>query len=73
MRAKKMWWIALVGGVVVAVALWGLVVSKVEQPKYLVVENNHSFEIRDYPAMIVAEADVTGARDNRTPVRRGHR
>lgn len=63
MRAKKMWWIALVGVVVLAVVLWGLVVSKVEQPKYVVVESEQSIEIRDYPAMIVAEANVTGARD----------
>ena len=58
-----MWWIALVGVVVLAVVLWGLVVSKVEQPKYVVVESEQSIEIRDYPAMIVAEANVTGARD----------
>lgn len=58
-----MWWIALVGVVVLAVVSWALVVSKVEQPKYLVVENDRSIEIRDYPAMIIAEADVRGARD----------
>lgn len=58
-----MWWIALVGVVVLAVVLWGLVVSKVEQPKYVVVEREQGIEIRDYPAMIVAEANVTGARD----------
>ncbi len=58
-----MWWIALVGVVVLAGALWGPVVSNVEQPKYKVVESNQGIEIRDYSPMIVAEADVSGERD----------
>ncbi len=58
-----MWWIALVAVVVLASVLWGLVVSRVEQPKYAVVESDQSIEIRDYPAMIVAQVDVTGTRD----------
>ncbi|WP_219894831.1 SOUL family heme-binding protein [Aquisediminimonas profunda] len=37
--------------------------SRVEQPKYAVVESDQSIEIRDYPAMIVAQVDVTGTRD----------
>jgi DNA gyrase inhibitor GyrI len=38
-------------------------VSNVEQPKYKVLESNQGIEIRDYPAMIVAEADVSGERN----------
>jgi hypothetical protein len=58
-----MWWIALAGVTVLAGALWGPIVSNVEQPKYTVVESDHSKEIRDYAAMIVAETDVSGERD----------
>ena len=36
--------------------------SRVEQPKYDVVMQAGSIEIRDYAAMIVAEAEVTGER-----------
>lgn len=63
MRAKKMWWIALVAVVVLAAVLWSQVVSRVEQPKYAVVESDQNIEIRDYPAVIVAEAEVAGTRD----------
>jgi hypothetical protein len=58
-----MWWFALAGVVVLAGALWGPIVSNVEQPKYKVVDSDQSIEIRDYAAMIVAEADVSGERD----------
>ncbi len=63
MGKKGMWLIALAGAVVLGGALWGPVVSSVEQPKYKVVESDQSIEIRDYAAMIVAEADVSGERD----------
>lgn len=63
MRIRPLGWIALAGVVVLAAASWGPLVSNVEQPKYLVVQNDRSIEIRDYPAMIVAEANVRGARD----------
>jgi len=58
-----MWWFALAGVVVLAGALWGPIVSNVEQPKYKVVESDQSIEIRDYTPVIVAEADVSGERD----------
>jgi hypothetical protein len=63
MGKKSMLWIALAGVVVLAGALWGPIVSNVEQPKYKVVESDKSIEIRDYGAMIVAQADVSGERD----------
>jgi hypothetical protein len=58
-----MWWIALAGVVVLAGALWGPIVSNVEQPKYKVVESDQGIEIRDYAPVIVAEAAVSGERD----------
>jgi hypothetical protein len=63
MRKNAVWWIAFAGIVVLAAALWGSIVSNVEQPKYKVLESNQGIEIRDYPAMIVAEADVSGERN----------
>jgi hypothetical protein len=59
-----MWWV--IAGVAVAVAgavLWGPIVSRVEQPKYQVVEKHDNIEIRDYAPMIVAETEVSGERD----------
>ena len=68
-----MWAIAGLGVVVVllAAALWGPIVSKVEQPKYVVVEKNNEIEIRDYAPMIVAETEVSGERDK--AIREGFR
>jgi hypothetical protein len=60
MKYRTTGWIALPGVVILAAALWGPLMSNVEQPKYLIVESDRSIEIRDYPAMIVAEADVRG-------------
>lgn len=61
-----MWWI--VAGVVVLVAagaaLWGPIVSNVEQPKFTLVEADGAIEIRDYAPMIVAEAEASGDRDS---------
>src|SRR5690349_10037552 len=63
MRKKYMWWIIGIAGVtLLAAALWGPIVSNVEQPKYQVVESSGNIEIRDYAPMIVAEVDVTGGR-----------
>jgi DNA gyrase inhibitor GyrI len=59
-----MWWLfSAVGVVVLGAALWGPIVSNVEQPKYKVISTEQNVQIRDYPPMIVAEADVTGERD----------
>jgi hypothetical protein len=63
MRKKYMWWIIGIAGVtLLAAALWGPIVSNVEQPKYEIVETSGNIEIRDYAPMIVAEVDVTGGR-----------
>lgn len=58
-----MWWIILASVLVLTGALWGPIVSNVEQPKYKVIATDRNIEIRDYPPMIVAEADVAGERD----------
>jgi hypothetical protein len=72
MREKYMWWIIGIAGVtLLAAALWGPIVSNVEQPKYRVVESSGNIEIRDYPPMIVAEVDVPGER--RDAIRKGFR
>jgi hypothetical protein len=63
MRKKYMWWIIGIAGVtLLAAALWGPIVSNVEQPKYKVSERSGNIEIRDYAPMIVAEAEVKGER-----------
>ena len=58
-----MWLIGVAGVVVLGAVLWGALVGNVEQPEYTVVESDGSIQIRDYPAMIVAEAEVTGERE----------
>ncbi len=61
---KQMWW--MIVGMAVAVlagALWGPIVSNVEQSKYQVVEKHDNIEIRDYAPMVVAETEVSGERD----------
>ena len=57
--------------VLLGAALWGPIVSNVEQPKYRVVESSGNIEIRDYPPMIVAEAEVSG--DRRDAIGKGFR
>ena len=72
MRRKYMWWlIAVVAVVLLGAGLWGPLVSNVEQPKYQVVESSGDIEIRDYPPMIVAEAEVSG--DRRDAIGKGFR
>jgi hypothetical protein len=56
-------WIALAAGVVVvAGGVWSQM-SRVEEPKFTVIEKDGAFELRDYPPIIVAEATVSGARE----------
>jgi DNA gyrase inhibitor GyrI len=57
-----MWWV-IAGVIALGAALWGPIVSKVEQPKYQVLETHDNIEIRDYPPLIVAEAEVSGEQD----------
>jgi effector-binding domain-containing protein len=60
---RYMWWIlGIVGVALLAAALWGPMVSNVEQPQYKVAERSGNIEIRDYPPTIVAEAEVEGER-----------
>jgi len=67
-----MWWaIAVLAVVLLGAALWGPIVSNVEQPKYKVVESSGNIEIRDYAPMIVAEAEVSG--DRREAIGKGFR
>ena len=58
-----MWWIILAGVLVLGAALWGPIVSNVEQPKYKVFATEKNIQIRDYAPIIVAETQVTGGRD----------
>ncbi|MFO7541769.1 MAG: heme-binding protein [Thiobacillus sp.] len=57
-----MWW-TVVGIGILGAALWGPIMSDVEQAKYRVVEKNNNIEIRDYAPMIVAETEVSGTRE----------
>jgi hypothetical protein len=67
-----MWWV-IAGVVVIALgaASWGPIVSRVEQPKYSVVESAGSIEIREYAPMIVAETETAGERSE--AINRGFR
>jgi len=57
-----MWWI-VAGVPAIGVAAWGPIVSNVEQAKYAIIESYGDIEIRDYPPMNVAEAEVSGERE----------
>ncbi|NDF12568.1 MAG: heme-binding protein [Proteobacteria bacterium] len=57
-----MLWI-IAGIAVIGAAAWGPIVSNVEQAKYDVVESKGNIQIRDYTPMIVAEAEVSGERE----------
>jgi SOUL heme-binding protein len=60
---KLVWWIVgIVALLLLGAALWGPIVSNVEQPKYKVAERSGNIEIRDYAPLIVAEAEVKGER-----------
>ena len=61
MIGKIAFWLALC--LVVAAALWGPLVSDVEQAKYSVVEKQDSLELRDYAPMLVAQVEVAGERE----------
>ncbi len=58
-----MWW-AIAGVLALGAGLAGPVMSNVEQPQYRVVEQHESIELRDYPSMIVAEAEFSGSRSS---------
>lgn len=54
---------------VLAVVVWVYVVQNVEQPQYAVVTSAGAIEIRQYPALVVAEVIRTG--DRQSAVRAG--
>lgn len=57
--------LAAIGVLVFLVAFaWSLVANNVETPAYEVVASEGQIEIRRYGAMIVAEADVEGERED---------
>ncbi len=60
----------ILGGIVtLAIGVWIYVVSNVEQPKYVVIREDEVIQIRDYPALVVAE--VTRRGDRNSAVRAG--
>lgn len=60
---KKMMWFILVGLVIlIGAAMWGPVMSNVEQAQYTVFESDGSIEIRDYAPQIIAQTNVSGER-----------
>ena len=48
---------------ILAVGAWIYVVSTVEQPKYALVTQDGAIELRDYPALVVAEVTRRGDRN----------
>jgi hypothetical protein len=58
-----------VGIAILAIGVWVYVVSNVEQPSYVLVRQDEAIEIRDYPALVVAE--VTRRGDRNSAVRAG--
>lgn len=58
MKKYAVWIVIII--VLLGAALWGPIVSNVEQAKYTVAEKHENIEIRDYAPMIVAEVDVSG-------------
>ncbi len=56
--------IAVSAGAVAALMLLGGVASAVEEPPYRVAARDGDFEIRDYPALSVAEVTVQGDRSS---------
>ncbi|HIP80191.1 MAG TPA: heme-binding protein [Kiloniellaceae bacterium] len=72
---RKVWKVfgfVVLGGVglaAAAVAGWWYYTNNVEQPKYAVVTKDGAIELRDYPALIVAEVVRRG--DRRAAVRAG--
>lgn len=73
MTTSKIWWGASALFVVLLSlwAFWGIHMSRVEQPKYTVVRQSDSIEVRAYPPMLVAEVLVEGPQ--RMAIRQGFR
>lgn len=56
-------WLGIAAVITLGAALWGPIVSNVEQPKYKIIESVGNIEIRDYAPLIAAEVNVSGERD----------
>lgn len=61
MKGTRLLWI-IPALIIIGAATWSQTVSNVEQAKYQVVSSQGDIEVRLYPPMIVAEAEVTGDR-----------
>lgn len=59
----------VVGVAAIGIGIWAYVVSQVEQPKYVLVTQDGTRELRDYPVLVVAE--VTRRGDRNSAVRAG--
>ena len=55
----------------IALALWGYIVSDVEQAKYQVISSHDQIEIREYHPMIIAEVTTQG--DRKEAINQGFR
>lgn len=53
--------LVVLAGIAVLWSLWGFFGSRVEQADYTVVKTMRDYEIRDYPAHIVAQTTVQGS------------
>lgn len=62
MSKKMLLWV-IAALLMLGAAIWGPIVSNVEQARYQVVDRNDNTEIREYPSAIVAETEVSGERN----------
>jgi hypothetical protein len=59
--AIRIGWLILAGAIIFA-ALLGTIMSRVDEPKYTVIETDGNIQIRDYGPILVAEVEVSGER-----------
>ena len=59
---KKMIWFIIIGVVILGAVLLGPIISRVEQANYVVVKTAGAIETRDYAPKIIAQTQVSGAR-----------
>ncbi len=50
-------------GLLCALFVFGSVAMATEEPSFAVAIHEGDFEVRDYPALVVAEVSVSGSRD----------
>ena len=56
--------ILIIAGIFVLWSIWGYLGSRVEQAEYSILEKKKGYEIRNYPAHIVAETTISNATYN---------